>query len=680
MDSGCSSPLPHVERPRLPFRHRLSKSVTDAPELRVRWFYAIDRPLKPLKNAELLDKKARKLKPFSAVDSDRLEMAYWEAEDESVLTPIQVNEDHLFAVDIAKRELYPIYWDGPVYRVVRGTWFYETNSELYPCEENLATQIEEGYLHSCPFREEQGSFNQKHGGLGNWPLLGQYTGGFIEFSGKNTAKLNYGRFSSSFFFRWSPSNGYKTDRLVRGYERSVLSMKRSSSVNLSSSTTLPGNDASDADTIELSDYNPSSVTGSVDALGEDLNAKPKPAKHLIFCCHGIGQKMGERLKKASFVYDVSKFRHTLKELYNISEDLQTLIPGFKNSSVVQCLPVLWRQDIRFGMTKTDPLAEEEDGADYSHDLGDDDDMEGGAPTLEDITIQAVVGFRNIISDVFLDVLLYYQPSYREKILAVVVKRLNHVYRLYRENNPDFTGEVSLLGHSLGSVILFDILARQGDEGEHKKYALDFKVTNFFALGSPLGLFQMLNGRRISGQGSLNTSLMHGSLSEEDFVDDTTVLSCRNFYNIFLPTDPISYRVEPLIAKRMAQVHPQPIPSVKSIPGLSTHNTGQRWSFGPFNVWAGLRSGITNSLIKQSLGDNWRTASDKSVTPENTANSNKNKVWQPEEKVYSLNSTGRVDFMLQSASDATYDYSSAMNSHSSYWTNLDLAHFILTQLC
>lgn len=36
-----------------------------------------------------------------------------------------VNEDYLFDVDIEKRELGPVYWEGPVYEVKRGTWFYQ---------------------------------------------------------------------------------------------------------------------------------------------------------------------------------------------------------------------------------------------------------------------------------------------------------------------------------------------------------------------------------------------------------------------------------------------------------------------------------------------------------------------------------------------------------------------------
>jgi hypothetical protein len=65
---------------------------------------------------------------------------------------VSVNEDFLFEVDIENRELVPVYWLGPVYEVRRGSWFYQEGSILRPCEENLAAQLEEGYLKVKPFR------------------------------------------------------------------------------------------------------------------------------------------------------------------------------------------------------------------------------------------------------------------------------------------------------------------------------------------------------------------------------------------------------------------------------------------------------------------------------------------------------------------------------------------------
>ena len=53
------------------------------------------------------------------------------------------------------------------------------------------------------------------------------------------------------------------------------------------------------------------------------------------------------------------------------------------------------------------------------------------------------------------------------------------------------GQVGLVGHSLGSVILFDILSTPVEEGGG--LALDFVPCQYIALGSPLGCFLSVAG-------------------------------------------------------------------------------------------------------------------------------------------------------------------------------------------
>ena len=84
---------------------------------------------------------------------------------------VPVQEDYLFDVDVERRELLPVYWLGPIYEVRRGSWFYQEGSTLRPCDENLATQLEEGYLKIKPFRypkmpEKQLKPNEQKLGVG----------------------------------------------------------------------------------------------------------------------------------------------------------------------------------------------------------------------------------------------------------------------------------------------------------------------------------------------------------------------------------------------------------------------------------------------------------------------------------------------------------------------------------
>lgn len=127
--------------------------------------------------------------------------------------------------------------------------------------------------------------------------------------------------------------------------------------------------------------------------------------------------------------------------------------------------------------------------------------------------------RSLISDLALDVLLY-QSSYRDEIATTVTDESNRIVDLFRKRNPDFKGKVHVIGHSLGSAILFDILCQQnrpqqtsedrmkglrfwpsvsqsqGQQRPRSTAAFNFDVEDLYCLGSPTGLFQMLNGRQV----------------------------------------------------------------------------------------------------------------------------------------------------------------------------------------
>lgn len=105
------------------------------------------------------------------------------------LVKVPVNEDFLFDVDIEHRELAPTYWLGPIYNVRRGSWFYQEGSTLRPCDENLASQLEEGYLKVKPWRNAaestQGSSSKSRSETGptqiaEYPESTQASGGIKE--------------------------------------------------------------------------------------------------------------------------------------------------------------------------------------------------------------------------------------------------------------------------------------------------------------------------------------------------------------------------------------------------------------------------------------------------------------------------------------------------------------------
>ena len=55
------------------------------------------------------------------------------------------------------------------------------------------------------------------------------------------------------------------------------------------------------------------------------------------------------------------------------------------------------------------------------------------------------------------------PFYLQQIVQTVGDECNRLYRLFLSRNPHFRGSISVAGHSLGSLILFDLLSNQGHE-------------------------------------------------------------------------------------------------------------------------------------------------------------------------------------------------------------------------
>lgn len=270
------------------------------------------------------------------------------------------------------------------------------------------------------------------------------------------------------------------------------------------------------------------------------------------------------------------------------------------------------------------------------------------PSLEDITIEGVAFARSLISDLALDVLLY-QSAYREQIAEIVLKESNRIYKLFLERNPEFKGKVHIIGHSLGSAIMFDILCRQKEKPkpsetlrnplrfwpsqersepskDPRDLAFNFEVEDFYCLGSPIGLFQMLKGRTIAARGKPNAAPSDSPLNSE-YVDDPFISSMvtdehvspitglpfsvsspkvGQLFNVFHPSDPISYRLEPLISPAMSTLKPQTLPYTKkgifnamAPQGLS--GIGIKVGQSVSGLWSSFSAGIASSLLNRSLG-------------------------------------------------------------------------------
>ncbi|KAI5204593.1 hypothetical protein AUEXF2481DRAFT_190257 [Aureobasidium subglaciale EXF-2481] len=353
-------------------------------------------------------------------------------------------------------------------------------------------------------------------------------------------------------------------------------------------------------------------------------------EHLLLVTHGIGQRLGLRMESVNFVGDVNTLRKTLKAVYGESADLQALnseVDALPKNCRIQVLPINWRHKLDFPNRALKHNRKEHDLAFGG--FGEEEDY----PNLDNISVEGVPAVRNLITDLALDILLYQSPAYKDAIATIVLEECNRIHKLFCERNPSFNGKVSLVGHSLGSAIMFDILCLQEKSEAQQKVSgkasrnpmkLNFDVEDFYALGSPIGLFQMLKGRTIAardvGHGHQknadSSSALFGSTSSSS--DNLTGMGtqnsdlpisspkCRQVFNIFHPTDPISYRIEPLISPAMSSLKPQPLPYTKR--GIFSTATGQgltgigaRVGQSVSGLWSSFSSGIASSLLNRSLG-------------------------------------------------------------------------------
>jgi len=67
------------------------------------------------------------------------------------------------------------------------------------------------------------------------------------------------------------------------------------------------------------------------------------------------------------------------------------------------------------------------------------------------------GWKNIIHQMPLDILFYTNSKCRYEILNDIIEQMNEYYKLVSKHRKLFKGMVSLIGHSIGTVMLYDIL-------------------------------------------------------------------------------------------------------------------------------------------------------------------------------------------------------------------------------
>ncbi|ONI33711.1 hypothetical protein PRUPE_1G442600 [Prunus persica] len=148
-----------------------------------------------------------------------------------------------------------------------------------------------------------------------------------------------------------------------------------------------------------------------------------PVRHLVFMVHGIGQ----RLEKSNLVDDVGEFHHITASLAETH-----LTSRQRDTQRVLFIPCQWRKGLKLS----------------------------GEAAVEKCTLDGVKGLRVMLSATVHDVLYYMSPIYCQDIINAVSNQLNRLYLKFLRRNPGYDGKVSIYGHSLGSVLSYDILCHQ----------------------------------------------------------------------------------------------------------------------------------------------------------------------------------------------------------------------------
>lgn len=632
----------------------VSTSSNTRKMLPVPWFHATDIPKsKPYEPDYISAKLPEKFMAFTKYDSKRIEQLYqktlntgYEAEEGLEEETLLVNEDHLFEVNILKKELNPVFWEGPGYEIRRGLWF---NANGCPLPEDLTEELEANYS-EVNFMDDgsikKGSkdlFNlkktYKEGSLSLYLdsksvfLLADISGGQMQ--------LQYLRSSLA---QSIPINAIKAIRGVDNLQSKTIKTPTSDLI----STELSNKAKQFRPLSEILKWQLTDVLGSKgqkdekleyhsnisdDELlknetendynnnGVDTSTNQRDVEHLIFCVHGIGQSLGKKYEYVNFAHNINILRNNIKSLYSKNSALQDINKENKSADWekncnVQVLPITWRHNIGFD-TETNTINKE------SPEL----------PSLSDITVNGILPLRKLLGDVGLDILLYDDPHYKEIIMKSVQYHLNRTYQLYIKKNPNFKGKVHLVGHSLGSLISFDILSNP------ENFKLDFDIQNYFNVGSPVGVFKLVQKTKIG-----KTS----NISDNGILYATP--TCKDLYNVFHVCDPVAYRMEPLIDTSLKACEQVYLPHFDE--GALAYKMLE------------MGGNLLKDFPTQEKFD--VVTKDKPILTQDVIDNLK-----------SLNYSGRIDYSL-TPNFLDVDMISAIKSHVSYFEDIDIAGFILRE--
>lgn len=662
--------------------------------------------------------------PFSILDSVKLESAYSTESSNEILVAV---DGERYDVHINERKRYAVYWEQAPTEVRRCTWFYkgDKDTRFMPYHEDFSERLEDAYKQAITKDEWKTKLEFPTGEtviLHNPKLIMQYQPIFAQDEWVS-----------------SPSEHTRPRTVKRGVE--------------SISVEIP-------------------------------DGEPDQVDHLVFMVHGIGPACDLRFR--SIIQCVNDFR---------SASLSLLASHYKRAQQedqvgrVEFLPVNWHSALHGDAT------------------GVDED-------IQRITLPSISRLRHFTNDTLLDLFFYNSPTYCQTIVDTVASEINRLHALFKHRHPEFKGAVSIVGHSLGSLILFDLLTNQRtglDTNTEKvpreesncrarhdsleqfltQLGLQQYLTSLQAedldleslalccdndlkdLGIPLGpRKKILNAarRKLFPKDSRQSSLLlaaelHGSSQDSSTNDHNdnqssgfmtqqsqlhraqsvtsavdyeyfdvgigqvsidypqlafhpqtffafgspigmfltvrglkridpnyTFPTCKSFYNIYHPYDPVAYRLEPMIISD-DDLEPMLIPHHKGRKRMHLELKDSLTRMGmdlKNNVLGSLRTAWQSfarlpvaalppvEAEETSLEGNLQDPHGESAEAESPVAAEQPE--QPEIKVGMLNGGRRIDYVLQEKPIESFnEYLFAIQSHLCYWESEDTALLVLKEI-
>ncbi|CAM9277328.1 unnamed protein product [Chrysoparadoxa australica] len=290
--------------------------------------------------------------------------------------------------------------------------------------------------------------------------------------------------------------------------------------------------------------------------------------------------------------------------------------------------------------------------------------------LDAVTLSSIPTLRTFANRAVCDVMVYMSHKQRDNIIRVVGEAMNRYLGTFKSFHPSFDGKVSILSHSLGSIISWDLLSRQPKPAEDGSAAVGGKMAPapflaftpyvLVAIGSPIALFLTVRGEHKNPQHPQGDDWETGKLLEYKLP------TCPRFFNVFHPHDPVAYRIEPLLDPRFRNLKPSHVPCQGG--GLRAHKQIGEWGSGLAQAFSGFgRVAIVKAATKAFTGQREEEAGqygEKQVPVAEVAGK------------MQLNGGNRVDWALQETPvESMQEYISAIASHSSYLYNRDFASFV-----